>query len=96
VNTSEWKTSNLHTKVIALERKLSSTGQFNGGLDGTDGRTVRTVSLVETSWKKQSRETKIKVFRLCGELSEIDGCQEMEICLHLNGLSFLEEALVKL
>jgi len=78
----------LHTKVNALEHKISSSGQFNGRLDGADGRTVKTAFLLKTSWKKKNRETKIKEVRLYGELSEIDGCQEMEICLHLNGLSF--------
>jgi hypothetical protein len=78
----------LHTKVNALKHKISSSEQFNGRLDGADGRTVKTAFLVETSWKKKKRETKIKTVILYGELSEINGCQEMEICLHLNGLSF--------
>lgn len=77
----------LHTKVIALKHKISNSGQFNGRRDGADGRTVKTALLVETRRKKKNRENKIKVVRLYGELSEIDGCQELEICLHLNGLS---------
>jgi hypothetical protein len=78
----------LHTKVNVLKHKISSSGQFDGRLDGADVRTVKTAFLVETSWKKKNRETKIKAVRLYGQLSEIDECQEMEICLHLNGLSF--------
>jgi len=78
----------LHTKLNALIHKLSSSGQLDGRLNRADGGTAKTPFLKETRRKKKSRESKIKVVRLYGELSEIDRCQEMEICLHLNGLSF--------
>jgi len=50
----------LHTKVTTLIPKISSSGQFNGRLDGADGRTIKTTFLGKPDGRRKAGRPKLR------------------------------------
>jgi len=50
----------LHTKVIALKHKISSSEQFHGRIDGADDRTVKTVFVGKPDGRRKAGRLKLR------------------------------------